>query len=236
MKSQTRRQALVWGGLLIFFGVITLAETFTDLTAWTWVVLLAAAGLGVFAVYLTDRSDRGLLIPAYVLWAISGLIALIMLNFLRDESIATYVLAAIALPFLVVFLRDRSKWGALIPAYVLLAIGVMVGLIGAGVLNDLLIPAYVMFAIAIPFFVVYARNSKQWWALIPGGIMAVIGLSFLIAEAAVQYIAPAVLIIAGAWILVRMFTRGEPVDIVRQPSADAPAPAGPEADEPPELG
>ena len=74
MKSQTRKQALVWGGLLILFGVITLLETFTDLTAWTWVALLAAAGLGVFAVYLTDRSDRGLLIPAYVLWAIAGLI------------------------------------------------------------------------------------------------------------------------------------------------------------------
>ena len=235
MKSQTRKQALVWGGLLILFGVITLAETFTDLTAWTWVALLAAAGLGVFAVYLTDRSDRGLLIPAYVLWAIAGLIALITLNVLRDEAIATYVLAAIALPFLVVFLRDRSKWGALIPAYVLLAVGVMVGLIGAGVLSDLLVPAYVMFAIAIPFFVVYARNPKQWWPLIPAGIMAVIGLSFLITEAAIQYVGPVVMILAGAWILVRMFTRGEPADIVDQPAPDAPAPAGAEADEPPEV-
>jgi len=235
MKSQTRKQALVWGGLLILFGVITLAETFTDLTAWTWVAVLAAAGLGVFAVYLTDRSDRGLLIPAYVLWAIAGLIALITLNVLRDESIATYVLAAIALPFLVVFLRDRSKWGALIPAYVLLAVGVMVGLIGAGVLSDLLIPAYVMFAIAIPFFVVYARNPRQWWPLIPAGIMAVIGLSFLIAEAAAQYVGPVVMILVGAWILVRMFTRGESADIVDQPAPDVPAPVGPEAGEPPEV-
>jgi threonine/homoserine/homoserine lactone efflux protein len=62
-------------------------------------------------------------------------------------------------------------------------VGVMVGLIGLGVLDDLLIPTYVMFAIAIPFFVVYARDTKQWWALIPGGIMVVIGLSFLVAEA-----------------------------------------------------
>jgi hypothetical protein len=219
MKSQTRRQALVWGGLLILFGVITLVETFTDLTAWTWVALLAAGGLGVFAVYLTDRSDWGVLIPAYVLWAIAGLIALITLNVLRDESIATYVLTAIALPFLVAFLRDRNQWGALIPAYVLLAVGVMVGLIGLGVLDDLLVPAYVMFAIAIPFFAVYARNTKQWWALIPGGIMAVIGLSFLIAEAAAQYIGPAVLILVGAWVLVRQFMRREPT--------------GPEADQPP---
>ena len=219
MESQTRKQSMVWGGLLILFGVMALVEAFTDLTAWTWVVILAAGGLGVFGVYLTDRSDWGLLIPAYVLWAIAGLVALIELNILRDESVATYVLAAIALPFLVVFLRNRQQWWALIPAYVLLAVGVMVGLLGLGVLTDLLVPAYVMFAIAIPFFVVYVRNTKQWWALIPGGILAIIGLSFLIAEAAVQYVAPVALVIVGVWILVRQFARKEPV--------------GPEADQPP---
>ena len=219
MKTQSMRQGIVWGGLLILLGAVLLVEAYTDLTAWTWVIILAAGGLGVFGVYLTDRSEWGLLIPAYVLWAIAGLVTLIELNILRDESIATYVLAAIALPFLVVFLRDRAQWWALIPAYVLLAVGVMVGLLGLGVLTDLLVPAYVMFAIAIPFFVVYVRNTKQWWALIPGGIMAVIGLSFLIAEAAVQYVAPVALVLVGVWILVRQFTRKEPV--------------GPEADQPP---
>jgi hypothetical protein len=227
MKSQARKQSLIWGGLLILFGVVALVETYTDLTAWVWVAILAAAGLVVFSVYLTDRSEWGLLIPAYVLWAVAGLIALIELNILRDESVATYVLAAIALPFLVAFLRDRSQWGLLIPAYVLLAVGVMVLLIGQGVLSDLLIPAYVLFAIAIPFFVVYARDPKQWWPLIPGGILAVIGLAFLVAEAAVQYVGPAVLVLVGVWILVRQFTREEPT------APAAPAPPGPEADEPP---
>lgn len=219
MKSRATRQALVWGGLLILLGAVLLVETFTDLSVWTWVAMLAVGGLGAFGVFLTDRSDWGVLIPTYVLWAIAGLIALITLNVLRDESIATYVLAAIALPFLVVFLRNRQQWWALIPAYVLLAIGVMVGLLGLGVLTDLLVPAYVMLAIAIPFFVAYVRNPKQWWALIPGGILAAIGLSFLIAEAAVQYVAPVALVIVGVWILVRQFAHKEP--------------ASPEADQPP---
>ena len=210
MESQDRKQALVWGSLLILLGVALAVEQFIGLSAWAWVAMLAVAGLVAFGVYLTDRSQWALLLPAYVMWAVAGLVALITLNVLRDDAIATYVLAAIALPFLVVFLRDRAQWWALIPAYVLLAVGVIVGLLGLGVLTDLLVPAYVMFAIAIPFFGVYARNTQQWWALIPGGILAVIGLSFLIAEAAVQYVAPAVLVIAGVWILVRMFTRREP--------------------------
>ncbi len=227
MRSQTRKQALVWGGLLILFGLVGLVATVADLTAWTWVAILALAGLGVFGVYLTDRSDWALLIPAYVLWVVALLVALITLNVLRDDFIATYVLAAIALPFLVVFLRDRAQWWALIPTYVLVAVGLMVGLIEVGILNDLIIPAYVMFAISIPFIVVYARDSRQWWALIPGGIMAVIGLSFLVAEAAIEFVGPVVLVLAGVWILARQFIRRKPV------APEVPAPTGPEAEKPP---
>lgn len=209
MKS-SQKQAIVWGGLLILFGVMALVEVYFDLGPWVWIVILAAAGLGVFGLYFTDRSEGWLLIPGYALWAVAGLIALTTLNILQDEAVAFYVLSAIALPFLVVFLRDRRQWWALIPAYVLFAVGLMVGLLGSGILNDLLVPAYVMFAIAIPFFVVYARNTKNWWALIPGGVLAIIGLAFLIAEAAVEYVVPAVLIIAGVWILARQFMRKEP--------------------------
>lgn len=212
MNEKARKQGSVWGSLLIVFGVVGLVQVYITLSAWAWVGLLTVAGLGVFGVYLIDRSDWGYLVPAYVLWAVASLIALITLDILRDEAIATYVLTAIALPFLVVFVRDRKNWWALIPAYVLLAVGVMVGLIGSGTLNDLLIPAYVMFAIAIPFFVVYTSNPQEWWPLIPGGIMAVIGLSFLIAEAAVQYVLPAVLIVAGIWMVVRQFFYSEPTD------------------------
>jgi predicted membrane protein len=210
MKSQAKKQGFVWGGLLVVLGIMLLVETFADLSAWVWVAVLALAGLGVFALYRRDRSQKALLLPAYILWAIAALVALITLNVLRDEFVATFVLAAIALPFLVVFLRDRSQWWALIPTYILLAVGVMVALIETGVLSDALVPAYVLLAIALPFFVVYARDPKQWWALIPGGILAIVGVSFLIAEAAVQYIGAVVLVIAGAWILVRQFARKEP--------------------------
>jgi uncharacterized membrane protein YfcA len=67
-----------------------------------------------------------------------------------------------------------------------------------------------MFVIAIPFFIVYFRNPKQWWPLIPGGIMAAIGLSFLLAEA-FQYVFPALVILVGFWVLIRSFTRKEPL-------------------------
>ena len=107
-----------------------------------------------------------------------------------------------------VYIISRKATRAFLCTF-LLAVGLMVGLIGTGILNDLLIPAYVLFAVAIPFLVVYARNPRQLWALIVGGITAVIGLSFLVAEALVEYVVPAVLILAGIWILARQFIRQE---------------------------
>ncbi len=209
MKTQSRNQGLVWGSLLIFFGIVGLIAMYTDLTAWAWVAVLAVAGLGIFSIYLANRSEWWLLIPAYVMWAIAALVALIELNILRGELIALFVLTAAALPFLFVYGRNSLHWWALIPAYALLAVGVMVWLIERGILVDFLIPAYIMFAIAIPFFVVYGRNSQHWWALIPGGIMTVMGLSFLLAEEMAGYIVPAMLILAGIWILVRQRVHGE---------------------------
>lgn len=183
MKTQSKKHSLVWGGLLIFFGMVGLAETYTNLPIWAWMAILAAAGLAV----------------------------LIELNILRDEAIATCVLAAIALPFLVAFLRDSERWGLLISAYVLLAVGIMTGLIGLGILNDLLMPSYVMFAIAIPFFVVYWRNRQQWWPLVSAGIMTLIGLASLIAEAAVLFVVPIALILIGGWLLIRQSIGEKPV-------------------------
>jgi len=209
MKTGTK-QGLVWGGLLILFGVMSLVEIYTDLGPWVWVAVLTAVGLGVYGIYAMDRTEKWILIVSYVLLAVAGLITLITLNVLRDEAVATYVLTAIAIPFLVAFLqRGRTNWSLLIPPYILIAVGVMIGLIGLGILDDLLVPAYVLIAVSLPFFIAYTRNPKQWWPLIPGGITAIVGLAFLIAEAAVQYIVPAVLIVAGIFVLVWQFIRKE---------------------------
>ncbi len=217
MNTQSKKSGLVWGGLLIVFGVLALLETVTDLGAWVWVAVLTIGGLLVYGLYATDRAEKWLLIISYAMLAVAGLVTLLTLGVLDDPYVATYVLLAIAFPFLVVFLRDRTKWGLLIPAYVLLAVGVFVPLTELGVLDDNLTVTYVLFAVAIPFFVVFIRNSKNWWALIPGGILAIIGLSFLIAEASVEYIFAAALIVAGILIVVRQFTKKEGIDDTEVP-------------------
>jgi hypothetical protein len=212
MKGQTRRTSLTWGIILIVFGVMSLVNTYAELTIWAWAGVLAVAGAVSFLVYLTGRHEIGPLLLTYILWAIALLLTFIELKVLQDEAIATYVLSVIALPFLVVYFRDRGQWWALIPAYVLLVVGLMVILLER-VLTDLLVPAYVLFAVALPFFIVYFRDRANWWALIPGGIMAIVGFSFLISASAAEYILPIALILGGVWLLLRNFGR-RPLDEV----------------------
>jgi hypothetical protein len=104
----------------------------------------------------------------------------------------------------------------------------MVGLIGQGILRDTLVPSYVMFAIAIPFLAIAANDSTRRWALIPGGVMAVIGLSLLAAGDAFQYLLPVALILAGVFVVARQFMGRDTMTEVEErpeiaPTNDAPA-------------
>lgn len=209
MSSKVAKQGLVWSVVLILVGVLALVNQYVEVGPWIWVMMFAAAGLGALGLYWTDRSDWGVLLAAYVLWAIALLIALVTLDILHDEAVAFFVLLVIALPFLFVYIQDRAQWWALIPAYVLVAVAVMIGLTGLGILSEELVAAYVLLAIALPFFVVYARNRAQWWALIPGGILAIVGLVFLLSEASFVYIGGLALIVVGVWMLVRGLFRRE---------------------------
>jgi hypothetical protein len=259
MKKISKSQSLVWGGLLIVFGLIGLLDSYLELSVWAWAGAFAISGFGVLGVYFSNRSERWTLIPAYVLLVVASLLFLLEmnllqdgyvaayvllaiavpflyiyfknrsqwwplipayvmlliaimipldeLNILQDAFIATYILGGIAFPFLFVYARDRSNWWALIPAYVLLSVGIMVGLIDTRVLSDMLIPAYVMFSIAIPFLFVYVRNPSEWWPLIPGGVMGLIGMVFLLSERSTRIIAPVLVIVVGVFILLRQFFR-----------------------------
>lgn len=255
METNTNKQNMGWGILLICFGVATMTEMYTGLSDWLNIGVFFLGGLITLALFLSDRSDWLLLlasyimlavavlgavafwgvldgdligsfallligapflavylrnkenwwaiIPAYILLAISLMLLLTSINFFNDKLIAPFVLFSIAIPFLVVYFKNQEHWWALIPAYVMVVVGIMVGLIEYNIFPDLLIPSYINFAIALPFFVVYFRNKKNWWALIPGGILGLISLGFLLSIPAGRFLAPVVMIAVGIWLVLR---------------------------------
>jgi hypothetical protein len=217
MKSRINKRGLVWGGLMILFGAMSLVATFTEISIGIWAVTLAVAGLVALLVYMTDLSAIDLLIPPYVLWALAALLFMLERDMLADPWIPFYVLTAIALPFIVGFLRDQNRWGLLIPAYILIVVGTMVVLLDE-VLTDMQVPAYVMFAVAIPFVVAFLRDRRMRWTLIPSGILIVVGLVFLLGEGLVEYITPILLIFFGGWILLRQLWHKDE-ELVDQPAS-----------------
>jgi hypothetical protein len=62
MDTRSKKSGIVLGGLLIVFGVMALLETMIDLGAWVWVAVLTIGGLGIYAIYATDRTEKLLLI------------------------------------------------------------------------------------------------------------------------------------------------------------------------------
>jgi hypothetical protein len=208
--NNQQKRSLVWGGLLVFFGVAALAETFTDLSAWLWAAALYAGGVVVLGIYATGHSEKGSLILSYVMLESATLIALLALKLLKGAFVPTFILTAIAFPFLVAFLQcGRKKWGLLIPAYTLFALSSMILMIDVGILDGVWTAVYVFWAIAAPFYFVFSRDTKRQWALIPGSIAALLGLSMFLLDGAGPYIWPAVLILAGLLVVIRTLTNKE---------------------------
>ncbi len=275
------------GLALVVLGVLFLIGQFFQMADMFWSLALVGVGMTFLAVYLTDRARWWALIPAYI-FSVTGAFILIQ-PLLWGEGDAIYWLAAVGLPFLVTFLvSPRRNWWALIPAYLFGSVAAFLmverllpgdwdaiywlAVVGAPflitaitnlskrwwalipayvfgtagtflllerMLNDELIAAYWLFAIAAPFFIVLVINPRRnWWALIPGGILAAIGFGLTVA--AIEYLIPAIMLVAGIYLLLR-YMRGAgsaPERPRRGPEADLEPPSqhregpdsGPEAD------
>jgi hypothetical protein len=211
--------------LILLGGLFLWNELIIPMNEMIWAVAMAGVGATFLAVFATGKERWWAIIPAYVFGAVAGLIVLTTMPFL-DDWIAIYVMGAIALPFYYVYLHNRENWWALIPAYVMTAVGGLIFLEDVVSFRRIdLAGPYVMFAIALPFFVVFVRNPKNWWALIPASIMAVIGAGLLISE--FVYVVPAVLIAAGIYLLVR-YGLGAGSEAAQPPRSEPES--GPEAD------
>lgn len=166
--------ACIFGGVAITMG---LANAGFD-EPWIGTPILIGNGLPFLVVFLLDRSRNWwALIPAWTLGVIVAILFLV--DRVPEEWIGTLVMWGIGLPFLVVYLTDRSRWWALIPGGVLIGIG-FIPLLGAYG-GENLVGALVMWLISAPFFGVYFVRRENWWAFIPAGILATIGLTILLA-------------------------------------------------------
>jgi len=120
----------------------------------------------------------GLLVVAGLMFLLQNLVHV---RFVTPLVWSTFFLAA-ALLFLTPWLRNRQHWWALIPAGGCASIAAVILLdLLPGIAGDIG-GAIFLLGLALTFFAVYLFQRKNWWALIPSGLLALLGGIILISH------------------------------------------------------
>jgi len=140
------------------------------------------------------RIDASLAI-GFLLVAVGTMLLLQNLNLIAGGLDLIWALIFIlgGVAFLVGFAGNRSQWGLLIPGFVLLAIGGLIGL-------DRVAPglgewggAFFLAVVGLAFWAIYFVRRESWWPVIPGGALLTIALMVAVSETASDLLPLAVL-------------------------------------------
>jgi len=127
------------------------------------------------AAYLADRKNNWwALIPGGIMLFLA--MVLLLVDNVGGEWIGTMFLFLIGLTFFVVYMNNRSRWWALLVAYIMFVLSLAPAMASFGGDTAAYYGAIFLFAVALPFFVVYFRTEDNWWAIIPAGSLTALAL------------------------------------------------------------
>ena len=215
---RNRMSSVILGILLIAGGAVFLLMNFNIIPSaqpMIWAALFSLGGLGFLSYLVTSRDHWWPIIPGLTLLGLGALIALQELfPTLGDTWGPAIFLGAIGLAFWFIYASTRtSEWWAIIPGGALVTLALVVLAEGAFAerFGSDFVGAVFMLGLGLTFGLVYLLPSgeqRQRWALIPGGIMIVIGLFIAVAAAELlAFAAPAALILVGAYFILRSLSR-----------------------------
>lgn len=200
---------ILWGLLLILAGVLFLLDLTgsVSLGDYQWAIILGIGGLAFLSVFISDRRQWWSLFPSFGL--LIGAAAIFIETYypqLPGDIIGAIAMGAIGLAFLLIFLSNFEHWWALIPAGVLLSLGVSLGL--SSFITGLDMGGLFLLGLGITFGVIGFVRTPQGqmkWAFIPAVVLLLLGSFLLIASFNLfLYLWPLALIAAGIFIVYRV--------------------------------
>jgi hypothetical protein len=212
LVSGLRRRGYRWllilavasGALAVLIPLVNTGRLGRDAIA---AYFFAASALPFVIAWLTGRAGRWALWVAYALFVIALAFPLTAGGREIGHYLGTYLLAAAALPLLLVSLI-RRHWGwPLLAGYVLLATAVLLPLVAEGVIPAHYTAGYVLLATALGSLVAAARWREGRWLLAPAGMVAVAGVVLMVRQDAITAVGASVLIAAGVGVILRQLTR-----------------------------
>ncbi len=200
----------LWIGILMVFGgVLILLENLniiSDVGDIFWGIVWGLVGLFFLFMLIRDRGNWWAAFPAFTL---IGLSASSLLPAPLDAYSGLVFFAGISAGFIWVYATDTSRWWAIIPAGIMLTLGIIAAMDEVIGIDD---GSFLFLGMGITFLLVAILPGEggRSWAFIPGVVLLVFG-SFLSAGAVgwLEYLWPAVLILVGAYFVLRFFRNPE---------------------------
>jgi len=217
---QTKNRSVIWGAVLVLFGVFFLMQNFNllgGLGNLLGVALFGGIGLLGVSYYFQRRRHWWILFSAFVFIGISGSSFTDMIPFLRPLSGGVF-LFSLSLAFWLIFLQNQTHyWWAVIPG------GILTSLAFIDVIEHFIwgnTGSLMLLGIAATFGLLWLMREKlntgwaKWPALI---LLAIVALNFI--PLAGKILFPVVLIIIGMLLLWRNRSKNNPrsSDIILPP-------------------
>jgi hypothetical protein len=203
--KDNRTGAFAVGALLVALGVLFLLQNFGifgSIGNFIWLVLFGGAGLVFLYVFAVNQEQWWAVIPGFVLL---GLAVLIGFGDRLGSWAPGLFLGSIGLAFWVIFFVRRAFWWALIPAGTLTTLAIV------AVLSDRVdgtaLGGVLFLGLAATFGLVYVltgQETRQRWALIPAGILGILGVLLTLSLGGlINYLWALALIGVGVYLLSR---------------------------------
>jgi hypothetical protein len=200
---------LVLGLLLIAGGVLFLLQNFGLIPGglgWLWALVMAGAGAAFVAFYLANRAQWWALIPGLVLFDLALLIAVgEFAPAVAERWGGGLFLAGLSLPFWAIYALNREHWWSLIPAGVMMTLGLVAGL--SDELDGTVTGGVFFLGLGLTFGLVWLAptpQGRQAWAVFPAlGLLVFGGLLATPFATLASYVGPAALVLGGLILIFR---------------------------------
>jgi hypothetical protein len=206
---------LIVGVLIILVGIVLLLHSLDIIDVYvsgSWVAsFIFALGFAIFmGTYIfLGRREFWPLIPAFILLGLSILVSSDDLG-LNGQSGSAIFMLFIGLGFLMVFFLHNQHWWAIIPGGVVSSVGLVIfwdSIFGVGLM---FLGMGATFLILYPVLIL-KKELNPWWTLIPGSILAFMGIMFVVSYIHLsRYVLPIILIVIGIILVLRTSKKSNP--------------------------
>jgi hypothetical protein len=202
---------LIVGGLLLLGGLLSLLDAMgiiRNAGGIFWGLIWGA--VGVFFLYLLVSDKYRNWWAAFPGFTLIGMAVSSMLPKALSGLDGFVFLGSISAAFLWVYFTDKTRWWAIIPGGVLLTLGIISAL---DEISGFESGGLLFIGLGLTFLLValLPGGSNRSWAFIPAIVLMLFGTLLVPAFGVSGYVGPALLILAGGFLILRFF-RNKPID------------------------